>query len=541
MRKTNKLTRALSLSLGALVVLMSACTELEDENFSEIVASQYSPDAKDMGSLVGAAYTNWRPLMMNQTGFFYTQEITADAIVIPARPNGWVDDGIFRRLHMHQWTTEDDYARTVWSESYGGITNTNRAIYQLETGQIPIEEGKESLIAELRVLRASYYYVLVDVFGKVPIITKFDLPEGFLPEQSSRVEVYNFIVQEITESLPHLSEQADISTYGRFNKWGAYALLAKLYLNAQVYTGQPEWEKCIAACNEVINSGKYALEPNHNDPFRTENQSSKEIIFAIPYDEIYAGGFWMHLQTLHPSNQETFNITTFPWGGDAAIPQFIDTYDPEDERLQEDWLQGQQYSATGEPLEGVMDLEGEPLVFTNDVPSVDQTTEASGYRLAKYEYKQGLQFDMSNDVPLLRYADVLMMKAEALLRTGNAEEAASLVTQVRERSFKSTPEKAEVTGSDLLEGSRYQYGLADEIHGWYSNEGGRDIQYGRFLDELGWEFSQEGRRRQDLIRFGVFTTKSWLSHKPNGTHRVLFPIPQQEINKNPNLEQNPGY
>lgn len=541
MKRNNNLIKSFRFFLCVIAMGMSACTELEDENFGEIVASQYTPDEKDLGSLVGSAYTNWRSLMMSQTGFFYTQEITADGIVIPARPNGWVDGGLFRRLHMHQWTTQDDYARTVWSEAYAGITNTNRVLYQLETGQIPIEEGKESLIAELRALRASYYYVLIDIFGNVPIVTKFDLPEGFLPEQSSRVEVYNFIVNEINESIPHLSEKADISMYGRFNKWAAYGLLAKMYLNAQVYTGQPEWGKCIAACNEIINSGKYSLDPNHDDPFITLNQNSNEIIFAIPYDENYAGGFLMHLQTLHPANQETFNISTTPWGGDAAIPQFIETYDPEDERLEEDWLQGQQYSATGEPLVGVMDLEGEPLIFTNDVPSVDHTTEASGYRLAKYEYKQGLQFNMSNDVPLLRYADVLMMKAESLLRTGMADAAAALVTKVRERSFTDAPEKAEVTGAELLEGSSYAYGLSDQFHELFTNEGGEDIQYGRFLDELGWEFSQEGRRRQDLIRFGVFTEKSWLSHKPNGDYRVLFPIPQEEINKNPNLTQNEGY
>ena len=148
---------------------------------------------------------------------------------------------------------------------------------------------------------------------------------------------------------------------------------------------------------------------------------------------------------------------------------------------------------------------------------------------------------MSNDVPLLRYSDVLMMKAEALLRTGNPDEAALLVTHVRERSFTDNPEKATVTGSELLEGSTYDYGVRDEFNDMYTQEGGDDIQFGRFLDELGWEFSQEGRRRQDLIRFGIFTEKSWFSHQPNGEFRSLFPIPQQELNTNPNLVQNRGY
>jgi starch-binding outer membrane protein, SusD/RagB family len=525
---------------SAVTVSFSACTKLKDQSYSELVATQFEPKAGDVGALVGPAYGNWRDLY-NNTGWYYTQEITADAVVIPARPNGWTDGGMYRRLHMHQWTTEDDYASDDWTKAYGGITNTNRILYQIESGQIPVDQGKENLIAELRALRASYYYTLCDIFGNVPIITKFDVPEGYLPKQNTRKEVYDFIVKELTEAIPLLSEKADKSTYGRFNKWAAYTLLAKMYLNAKVYAGQTEWDKCLAACEAVINSNKYVLEANHRDIFKTANENSKEIIFAIPFDEQYAGGFWMHLQTLHPSQQETYNISTFPWGGDCAIPQFIDTYDPDDNRLSADWLMGQQYSSSGKPLTGSMDQDGKPLVYVNDVPSIDSSTEFSGYREGKYEYKMGLQFNMSNDVPLFRYADLLMMKAECLLRTGKADEAAAIVTRIRERSFKDNPAKAVVSGADLMKGSVYNYGLRDAMYGWHSNEGGADIQYGRFLDELGWEFSQEGRRRQDLIRFGVFTTKSWFSHKPNGNHRILFTIPQDQLNKNPNLKQNPGY
>jgi hypothetical protein len=132
-----------------------------------------------------------------------------------------------------------------------------------------------------------------------------------------------------------------------------------------------------------------------------------------------------------------------------------------------------------------------------------------------------------------------MMKAECLLRLGDAEAAAEIVTQVRSRAFKSNPAKAQVTGAQLLEGSVYEYGLRNHLQN--TTEGGDDIMYGRFLDELGWEFNQEGRRRQDMIRFGVFSTKSWLSHSPNGEYRKLYPIPQAELNKNGNLVQNEGY
>lgn len=132
-----------------------------------------------------------------------------------------------------------------------------------------------------------------------------------------------------------------------------------------------------------------------------------------------------------------------------------------------------------------------------------------------------------------------MMKAECLLRTGKADEAAAIVTQVRERAFKSDPAKAVVTGNELMQGSVYDYGLRNHLAS--SEEGGEDIVYGRFLDELGWEFNQEGRRRQDLIRFGVFTKKSWFSHAPNGENKALFPIPTKALESNGNLTQNQGY
>ena len=186
------------------------------------------------------------------------------------------------------------------------------------------------------------------------------------------------------------------------------------------------------------------------------------------------------------------------------------------------------------------DFTGKPLSYRNYVPGVDFSNEVDGFRLGKFEIAMGATNRLSNDWPLFRYADVLMMKAECLLRTGDATGAAVLVTQVRQRNFKSNPSKATVTSSDLLKGSGYDYGLQNHLAP-FTHEGGADIQYGRFLDELGLEFNQEARRRPDMIRFGMFTKKSWLSHSPNGDYRALFPIPRTEIAKNSNLVQNTGY
>ncbi|RYY15856.1 MAG: RagB/SusD family nutrient uptake outer membrane protein, partial [Chitinophagaceae bacterium] len=154
---------------------------------------------------------------------------------------------------------------------------------------------------------------------------------------------------------------------------------------------------------------------------------------------------------------------------------------------------------------------------------------------------QGARAALSVDFPIVRYADILMMKAESLLRTGKENEAAVIVTQVRQRAFRSNPSKATVTGAELKMGSVYKYGYYNTNATISELQGGADIQFGRFLDELGWEFAAEARRRQDIIRFGVFHTKIWFNHRPSSMQKALFPIPEGELIKNTNLKQNPGY
>jgi len=224
----------------------------------------------------------------------------------------------------------------------------------------------------------------------------------------------------------------------------------------------------------------------------------------------------------------------------CAIPQFISTFDSADTRLTRNFIYGQQYAYTGEPLKCTMGtFAGKPLAYINEVPGVDESQEVHGYRFGKFEIALECTNILENDYPLFRFTDILMMKAECLLRTGDADGAADIVTKIRQRAFRAIPAKATVTGAQLMEGSSYDYGLRNHLTS--TEEGGADIQYGRFLDELGWEFNQEGRRRQDMIRFGVFTKKSFLSHSPNGDYRSIYPIPRDELNKNPNLSQNPGY
>ena len=259
----------------------------------------------------------------------------------------------------------------------------------------------------------------------------------------------------------------------------------------------------------------------------------------MPFDEVYVtdwNAFDFHMYTLAPENQDTYQLKARPWGGVCAIPQFIDTFDPDDQRLADWYITGQQYSYAGDSL--FESTTGVPLDYPNVVPSIDESYPYQGYRWGKFEYAIGITNRLSNDWPQFRYADVLLMKAEALMRAGKPG-AGALVTEVRQRAFGANPAKAVVSDADSNAGSCYDYGRRDTYS--TAHEGGADIKYGRMLDELGWEFCQEGRRRQDLIRFGVFTTKSWFSHDASDATKNLYPIPNKIILTNSNLKQNPGY
>lgn len=518
-----------------------SCTNLDETVYSQLISEKFIPTENDVMSIIGPAYTQLRSVWSDWCGLYDVCEESSDVLVTPVRPNGWDDGGIYRRMHKHTWTANDYHISALWSRCYTGITNANLALYQIESGRLPISQNKENYIAELKVIRAFYYYLLMDNFGNIPIVTKYDVPKDYLPEQNTRQEVYDFVVNEITSNIDLLSEEVSSKTYGRFTIWAGYALLAKVYLNAEVYTGVSKWTECITACDKILTPTKYTLEGDYKDIFKTNNENCTETIFAIPYDEIYAGWLHWHMKTLHPLNQSTYNLEESPWGGNCAIPQFINTYNTKDKRLAESWIKGQQYSSSGDSLFCNLgsDKMGQPLNFINFVQSADYAAEDEGYRIGKYEIKMGAKGQLSNDVPVFRLADVMLMKAECLLRTGHAGDAATLVTEVRLRDF-DDPSDATVTGAKLEGNSGYQYGFVENGVITEPDATGA-IQYGRLLDEIGWEFAAEVHRRQDLIRFDVFTTKTWLSHRPNGDYRKLFPIPQTQLNNNTNLVQNKGY
>lgn len=520
---------------AVLALVLAACNDLDEVAYSDVKEDAYS--YTDPYKAMGIVYANMRGLF-SHTSYYMLQETSSDELVMPANPSGWDDGGIYKRIHLHTWNSENPQMANMWNALYLGVSNANRVIEQLDTGKIQIPDGqtKEPFVAEMRVARAFFYWLLLDNFGDVPLSLKplhgAAKPEDY-PSKTARKEVYNFVVSEITAAMPALNENTNQVLYGRFNKWAAKALLANVYLNAAVYTGEAHWEDCLAQCNDI--TGKYALELVYRDIFKTSNESSSEIIFAVPFDENVGTGFFVEMFSWHGALKGKANMQATPWGSGSAmaVSQFIDTYDPADKRLAGTWLMGPQTGLNGSPLLGSYDKAGKQLNFTKDLPNGLYTGESEGYRMNKFEVRTGAKVDLGNDFPFFRYAQVLLMKAECLLRTGKSGEAAQLVTQVRTRSF-ADPQKAAVTGAQLLQNSAYHYGYVENYRITEPGDAA-PVQYGRLLDELGWEFAWEATRRRDMIRFGTFTKKSWLSHKPNGDNRKLFPIPQEAINSNPKL------
>ncbi|MEW2922795.1 RagB/SusD family nutrient uptake outer membrane protein [Muricauda sp. ANG21] len=527
----NKVTtlrlRFLILSVSVLL-LPIGCTDLEEEVFSEVTESSFVPAESDIISVMASAYTPLR-YVMGWQGYFDVQEEPADMIVTPTRPNGWDDGGTYKRMHFHEWTETQWQPRNTWITCFNGINSANRVILQVESGDLPVSEAQAaSIIAEMRALRALYYSMLVDTHGNVPIISSYGED---LPVQSSRSEVYNFIVSELNEVIPSLTEIVDQSTYGRMTKWAAYHVLARVYLNAEVYSGTAQWDNVITTCDAVINSGAFELSSSYSDIFATANDGNSEMVFAIPYDRIFAGQWNAHMKMLLPEHRLVFGMEAQPWGGSSCNPQFIDSYEPTDNRLADTWLMGDQLNYSDGSV---------VMTLRKEMPSIYDCDFTDGFRCAKYEIEPGANASLSVDFPFLRYTDVLMMKAEALLRTNRSSEAATIVTQVRMRSF-DDPADATVTGAELEGDTTVEYGTLAE-DGTIDEPGDQSaVPYGRFLDELGWEFAAEARRRTDLIRFGVYQTKNWYNHTPKGEYTTLFPIGLEELNTNTNLSQNPGY
>lgn len=505
-----------------LMPLGQACTNLEEELFSDVTEDNFFKTDEELASALGAAY---RSLSGYIGGHHSLQEVSSDEVVVPTRGQDWDDGGHWRRLHTHAYNLEDPEINGAWNFYYGGVSNCNRLIFQFENTDID-EKLRAEVVAELRTLRALFYLWLLDTYGRVPIVDRFDVPADFQPPNNSQQEVYDFIEKEVQESMPDLLEEVGQATYGRATKWVGHMILANLYLNSEIYTGTPRWSEAADQANEVINSGQFSLAGNYFDNFNVDNSGSPEFIMAIPYDEVFYTEFNLWSRTLHYLNEQTYNLQGQPWNGFCSLEEFYNSYEDGDIRkgqpntesgpsgVRGNFLVGPQFSSTGARLNDSGaedgDPDGPPLTFTPEINELGPNAlRQAGARIGKFEFELGATRAMNNDYPIFRYAEALMIRAEALWRQNPGDgEALALVNQIRERA--GVDPFTELTEENLL------------------------AEHGR-------EFFAETKRRTTLIRFDKYNDAWWEKPVDPSDHVNIFPIPRPQLDANKSLTQNPGY
>lgn len=496
-----------TLLLSFLVVV--SCTDLDEVLYDKVNMDEYGTTSSEVQTIVGGAYATLRGFSDASTGgtncyptceyVFFLNECASDEACIPTRGTDWYDGGRYQQVQFHTWDANNIMILSAWKYCFQGIANVNSIIYQVGKSGLGASE-KDVVNAELRGLRAYYYSQLLDMFGSVPIVTDFE--QVGLPEKSTRVQVFQFVETELTQIMDKLPAT---TIYGRFTQNVANALLARLYLNAEVYTGTPRWQDCLDACDKI--SG-YTLEPDYFESFKTANEKSREIIFAIPYDHKEGTvGNYLASMTFHYNQRYAFSPTgTYQWCGNGicAQPGLYSSFNEKDIR-RKSLLIGEQINlATGSVV--MMD-NGNPLNYTEDIQNYTSALQNEGARLYKYEVQADEQWERDNDWVLIRYAEILMMKAEANFRLGFAANALPYVNQIRTR--------AGLTNLDVV------------------TEEALDSEWKH-------EFVFEGTRRTTNIRFGTFF-KPWWQKGTTPAYRGVYPIPQTVLDLNPKLKQNPDY
>lgn len=511
--------------IGALstAALLSSCMDLDETVYDKLPTDSFGTTEEQLDAIVGPAYQSLKN-MLAYDGPWGAAEMTSDILIAPTRYGGdWWDGGQYMEQCMHTWRADSWSVENCWTYCNQGLTTVNSVYEIIENNEVASEDLKNRYLSELRGLRAFWYYVLIDIFGNVPLVTDYE--DTSLPTQSSRAEIYQFVVNELTEIIPNLRSDVSGESYGKFTQGAARMLLAKMYLNAEEWIGQANWQGVVEQCDEIMKLG-YILEPNWKTNFQVHNESSMETILPICYRATDDVGNTIHLWTLHYSDPIALGFTGGMWNGINAQPDFVRTFDEEDPRYEGSFLIGPMIDpSTGEVLKTTI---GRDLIHTIDlniIPGTEKTDhdgnltgwgevhQEEGARINKWEYEKGMaNTNMENDIAIFRLADVYLMKAEALLRMGSdVGEATRLVNAIRERAY------------------------GDSNHNYAS------VTLDDIYRERGYELAFEFVRRQDMIRFGTYLQPHYMKPLETPEYRKIFPIPLTAWQTNPNLVQNPGY
>lgn len=511
-------------------VYFSGCTKLDITPKSALTPANFPTTPAQYVAATGPIYTSFRGAPSRQ--YWLLQNLSTDENVLVARGGNWLDGGTYSTVNLHTVTPDNSMIETCWSGGYGTISLCNQVLSLFNA--TPASDAKKQTVAEIKTMRALSYFYLMDLFGNVPISKTFGDTTNLGTQP--RATVFAFIESELLAQIPDLSGTSGVTTYGRPTKGLAYAILAKMYLNAQYYIGTPRYQDAVTMCDNIIKSAQYGLDADYLGMFKPNNGPDiKDFIFAIPFDAVQAQGQYYSRWTLNPNLKDKYKMPYTPDGPMYTYKEYYALFnDPNDIRKKQ-YLTGKQYNNDGTPINitttnigldasysgpyptavVVHQLEFTPdIVWKNNATfdiGNDELANEEGYRNNKF-YPDSLSIDRNqgNDVPMFRYADVLLEKAEAILRGAtatNGDSPLSLVNQVRARAKAAA--LSAVTLSDVL-------------------------------DERGRELSVEMWRRNDLIRYGQFE-KPWGIKTDADPNKRIFPIPRPEMQLNPKLVQNPGY
>ena len=535
--------RFFALSVLALSLSLTSCldeTPKDQIPETEIYDSANSLYVNAVASLYNyiGAHEEGEGLQGTCRGIYDYNTLTTDEAIIPIRGGNWYDGGLWENMYNHTWTATDTDLYNVWKYLYKVIVLSTKSLETIEKHKALLtEQQRVDYAAEVRAVRAMYYYYAMDMFGRIPILQSSTQKTADI-RQSNRSDVFWYVVKELQDVAPLLAnEHSNLqgNYYGRVTRPVAWFLLAKLSLNAEVYTdddwtdsSRPDgktimfdiegnkknaWQTCIHYC-DLITAAGYTLEADYTKNFAVHNEGSTENIFTIPLDKnLYLNEFHYLFRSRHYAHGGAYSGASENGTCATLHTMAVNGFGTEtpDARLDMNFYTGKvEVDGKYVTLDDSTPLEYKPLAVEKNL-TASPYLETAGARMKKYEVDRTAYSDgrmPNNDIVLYRYADVLLMKSEAKVRNGES-------------------------GDEEMNAVRSRVGMP-------SLSATLDNILNERLLELVWE----GWRRQDMIRFGTYG-KQYDIHTPSEADKkgytTVFPIPEKAHELNPNLKQNPGY
>ena len=544
------------LAAASLLISVPSCTNLDESIYDKLPAESFGSTPIEINALVGTCYNTLKRVFPSDG--LTMSEAAGSVMIYPTRIGGdWWDGGQYMQMFMHTYTNMTSCNIGAWNAAMESIGTCNANLNTVENSEM---SNKDQMAAEIKGIRAYWYYYLIDKWGNIPMVTDYNNKE--LPTNSTRAEAYNWLVTEVNSLIPNLMEASDNGSYGKFTKASAHALLAKLYLNAEAWGMGDKYTLAAEEAEKVIKDPGLQLLDNWKDNFSWNNSGNKESILCAQYSSgDTRNQNSLHFRTLGYVENQAIGASFGAWNGFCAQPEYVKLFmhdpskasdpdytyydDPENDPRIASFRLGMQYKLgtkeillTGKNLPMNHYAEVFPLNGTEkDGTLWREVQQQDGGRVGKWEYDASLTSAMNNDFAIFRLADFYLVRAEALLRSnGDVAEATKLVNAVRSRAW------------------------GDNSHN-YATVTLDDVQLERRL-ELAWE----GVSREDDIRFKCYDKDMWemfragvsndldnngmpKSVTPNAfpwarksdKYLELFPIPFSAWQTNPNLVQNPGY